>query len=55
MVPVTGGINPAIDRSSVDLPHPEGPRTETKDPAAIFKVRASSITLSLNLVVKFSI
>ncbi|MFN8563708.1 MAG: hypothetical protein U0703_19300 [Anaerolineae bacterium] len=31
-VPLSGLINPAISRSSVDLPQPDGPRIATTSP-----------------------
>ena len=55
IVPETGGTKPAIDRRSVDLPHPEGPKTETNDPASTFKFRESRTVVLPNFVVKLSI
>ena len=38
--PVLGSIRPAMMRSSVDLPQPEGPTMEMNSPAHISKLMA---------------
>jgi hypothetical protein len=41
-LPVSGGSNPAIARSRVDLPDPDGPSNDTKVPLLISKLILSS-------------
>ena len=42
MVPPDGGRNPAISRSVVVLPQPEGPRSETNSPGASSRLMSST-------------
>ena len=49
--PPSGWINPAIMRSSVVLPHPDGPRIEKKLPRATLKERSSTATWSAKRLV----
>src|SRR5699024_10855396 len=42
MTPVSGVSSPAMHRSSVDLPHPDGPSTATNSPGSIDKELDSS-------------
>ena len=42
IVPLVGWSSPAIMRSVVVLPQPEGPRSETNSPAAIARLRSST-------------
>src|ERR1700687_1395540 len=42
MVPLEGSLRPAISRSGVDLPPPDGPRSETSSPGRTSRSRPSS-------------
>ena len=46
IAPSSGNSNPAIIRSSVVLPHPEGPNREKNSPGLIVKLILSSATKS---------
>src|SRR6185295_939295 len=48
MRPASGSERRAIIRSSVDLPHPEGPRIATNSPAAISRSKFSKTTCWLS-------
>ena len=43
-VPAVRSISPATMRNSVDLPHPDGPTSETKSPFGMSKLAPSSAT-----------
>src|SRR5436190_18518668 len=42
--PESGGSSPAITRSSVVLPQPDGPRKQTNSPASMARLTSSSAT-----------
>jgi len=42
ILPESGISKPAISRSSVDLPEPDGPSNATREPDSIFKLTRSS-------------
>src|SRR5215813_7525344 len=47
MVPAVGSLRPAISRSAVDLPHPEGPSSETNSPGRTSRSSPSSAWVPL--------
>src|SRR6185295_7729805 len=42
--PLDGTLNPAMMRNAVDLPHPEGPSSDTNSPGRTSRSRPSSAT-----------
>ncbi len=46
IVPAAGGRNPAIIRSVVVLPQPDGPSSETKSPDSIARLQSSTAVTS---------
>jgi hypothetical protein len=46
MVPCDGGMKPAIMRSMVVLPQPEGPSSEMNSPCAMSSEKSSTATAS---------
>ena len=49
-LPVLGAIRPAMRRSAVLLPQPEGPTSETNSPAAAAKLTRSSASVPFGKV-----
>src|SRR5262245_38626192 len=45
--PLVGSLKPAMMRSAVDLPQPEGPSSDTNSPGETFRLRRSSATTPL--------
>src|SRR5262249_28782814 len=45
--PREGSLRPAISRSAVDLPQPDGPSTETNSPGRTARLRSSSASVPL--------
>src|SRR4051794_9566317 len=52
--PADGGWSPATTRSSVDLPHPDGPRTASTWPASSVSETSSTATVAPNRTVTAS-
>jgi hypothetical protein len=42
IVPAVISSSPAMDRSAVDFPHPDGPTSTTNSPSAISRLRSST-------------
>ena len=49
--PLSGTSSPAMIRSSVDLPEPDGPSSAVSDPSGISSETSSSATKSPNVLV----
>ncbi len=45
--PLVGSLKPAMMRSAVDLPQPEGPSSDTNSPGHTWRLRRSSATTPL--------
>ena len=53
IVPVVGSSNPAIMRSVVVFPQPDGPRKETSSPFSISRLKSSTATELANIFETF--